>query len=73
MTTWDPAESKLSPNNLDALVYGLIEVLGLATNSYSSSDALNVAGEMQKQLTRERRPNVGSYMPMTWGRNVRLI
>jgi phage terminase large subunit-like protein len=52
MCTWDPSEGGASPNDLDALVYGLIEVLGLAADRKDFGEGMKAAPKMQAELSR---------------------
>ena len=76
-TTWDP-ESGKSPNNLDACVWALWELAGLAADEAIKGDPFAGVGLMRNQLRNAARPGamvstrVGSFLPRLGTRASRL-
>ena len=58
LTTWVPSPHALSPGDLDALVHGLVELLGLAEAREDQTGEAVAAGELQKLLMRSASQQV---------------
>jgi hypothetical protein len=66
LTTWVPDSGGESPNALDALVYGVIELAGLSRETKPKSDVLGAA-KLQAMVT-QPRPSAPTNVAALLGR-----
>ena len=68
LTTWVEGTTKRSPGDLDALVHGVVELLGLATERVDHSRGMAGIMTAQRELMRPRAAGVSSLLVGTGGR-----